>query len=171
MSKESAVTILPAVESDLPTIHAMINALADYLGLAHEAVVSEDNLHDALFGQRPCAEVALARVGADAAGFALFYGNYSTFRGQCGIHLEDLFVYPSWRGHGIGRRLLAHLADLTVARGCRRLEWWVHVEDERVVRFYESLGASAKDEWVVYRLSGKSLWSLAEEMAGDPFRT
>lgn len=168
MSKDIAVRISPAAETDIPTIHTMINALADYLGLAHEAVVSEEDLHDALFGRQPRAEVVLAYVGEVAAGFALFYGNYSTFRGQCGIHLEDLFVYPDWRGHGIGRRLLVHLADLTVVRGCRRLEWWVHAEDGRVVKFYEALGASAKDEWVVYRLSGESLRELAEEASDGP---
>jgi len=75
--------------------------------------------------------------------------------------LEDLFVYPEWRGYGIGRDLLVHLADLTVVRGCRRLEWWGHAEDERVMKFYDALGASAKDEWVVYRLSGDSLQILA----------
>ena len=165
MSNTQALRISPAAESDIPTIHAMINALADYLGLAHEAVVSEEDLHDALFGKQPKAEVVLVYVGEEAAGFALFYGNYSTFRGPCGIHLEDLFVSPQWRGHGIGRRLLVHLADLTIARGCRRLEWWVHAEDERVVKFYEALGASAKDEWVVYRLSGTSLQELAAEAA------
>lgn len=163
MNKEKRVRILPAAESDIPVIHNMINALADYLGLAHEAVVSETDLHDALFGKHPRAEVVLAYVGEAEAGFALFYGNYSTFRGQCGIHLEDLFVYPEWRGYGIGRRLLGHLAGLTVARRCRRLEWWVHAEDQRVVKFYETLGASAKDEWVVYRLSGLSLQELAAE--------
>lgn len=163
MSKESVVHIRAATASDVSTIFDMINALADYLGLAHEAVVSEDDLHDALFGKQPSAEVLLAYVDDEAAGFALFYGNYSTFRGQCGIHLEDLFVYPEWRGYGIGRCLLVHLADLTVVRGCRRLEWWVHAEDERVMKFYDALGASAKDEWVVYRLSGDSLQTLAAE--------
>jgi GNAT superfamily N-acetyltransferase len=166
MGMETAVRVTAAVESDIPTIHSMINALADYLGLAHEAVVSEEDLLDALFGKQPKAEVVLAYVGDEAVGFALFYGNYSTFRGQCGIHLEDLYVYPQWRGHGIGRTLLSYLAELTVARGCRRLEWWVHIEDERVVRFYEELGAAAKDEWVVYRLSGSSLHELATESPG-----
>lgn len=163
MSKEKTVRIAPATEDDIPIIFDMINALADYLGLAHEAVVSEDDLYDALFGKQPRAEVLIAYVEDEAAGFALFYGNYSTFRGQCGIHLEDLFVYPAWRGYGIGRHLLEHLADLTVVRGCRRLEWWVHAEDERVMRFYEALGASAKGEWVVYRLSGESLHELAAD--------
>jgi GNAT superfamily N-acetyltransferase len=163
MSKEKVVTIRAASERDIPVIHDMINALADYLRLSHEAVVSEVDLRDALFGRNPRAEVVLAYVGEEAAGFALFYGNYSTFRGQCGIHLEDLFVYPQWRGFGIGRQLLVHLAELTIERGCRRLEWWVHAEDERVMRFYEAIGASAKDEWVVYRLSGPSLQELAAE--------
>jgi len=167
MDKETSVRVAPAARSDIPTILAMINALADYLGLAHEAVVSEDDLLDALFGSQPRAEVVLAYIDKEPVGFALFYGNYSTFRGQCGIHLEDLYVYPRWRGHGIGRTLLSYLAELTVARGCRRLEWWVHAEDERVVRFYEELGAAAKDEWVVYRLSGRSLHELAAEGPAD----
>jgi len=149
MKKEKTVHITPATEREIPVIFDMINALADYLGLAHEAVVSEDDLYDALFGRQLSAEVLLAYVDDEPAGFALFYGNYSTFRGQCGIHLEDLFVYPEWRGYGIGRTLLVHLAEVTVERGCRRLEWWVHAEDERVMKFYDALGASAKGEWVV----------------------
>lgn len=163
MSDSAALIIRPAQLSDVPAIHAMIEALAGHLGLTHEVVVDEADLHDALFGGQPRAEVVLACIGEETAGFALFYGNYSTFRGQCGLHLEDLYVRPEWRSRGIGRHLLSHLATLTIERGCRRLEWWVQTEDEKAVTFYEMLGAVAKDEWTVYRLSGEALGRLAAE--------
>jgi GNAT superfamily N-acetyltransferase len=163
MTADDEVRIRPAQEDDLPIIYSMIEDLAEHLGLAHEVVVSEEDLQQALFGKQPRAEVVLALVAGEAAGFALFYGNYSTFRGQCGLHLEDLYVEPEWRGHGLGRRLLSYLAGLTISRGCRRLEWWVLASDSHTVEFYELLGAMAKDEWTVYRLSGDALRRLAEE--------
>lgn len=158
--------IAPARETDVPLIHRMIGELADHLGLAHERVATRDDLYDALFGLRPRAEVALALVGDEAAGFALFYGNYSTFRGRCGIHLEDLYVRPAFRQRGIGRKMLGHLARVTLARDCRRLEWWVLADDPKAIAFYESLGAAAKDEWTVYRISGAPLLALAAEPVG-----
>jgi GNAT superfamily N-acetyltransferase len=158
------VWIRPATEGDLSVIHTMIEALAEHLKLSHELVVDESDLHDALFGRQPKAEVLLAQIEEDVTGFALFYGNYSTFRGQCGLHLEDLYVSPDWRGRGIGRRLLAYLARLTIERGCRRLEWWVQASDTHAVEFYDMLGAMAKDEWTVYRLSGEPLQNLAGEV-------
>jgi GNAT superfamily N-acetyltransferase len=142
-------------------IHEMIEELADHLGLAHEVVVTEDHLRQALFGERPQSEVVLAYEHDVPAGFALFYGNYSTFRGRCGIHLEDLYVRPAFRGAGLGRALLRHLAALTLERGCGRLEWWVLGTDERAAAFYQRMGASAKDEWTVYRLRGEALSRLA----------
>lgn len=163
MGRDETMEIRPAQTEDLPVIHAMIEELAAHLGLSHELVVGEEDLRDALFGSQPRAEVILARVGEAVAGFALFYGNYSTFRGQCGLHLEDLYVEPQWRGHGLGRKLLSYLARLTISRGCRRLEWWVLASDSRTVEFYELLGAMAKDEWTVYRLSGEPLRQLAGE--------
>ncbi|MCW8841514.1 MAG: GNAT family N-acetyltransferase [Gammaproteobacteria bacterium] len=162
MTADDEVCIRSAQEGDLPIIYSMIEDLADHLGLAHEVVVSEEDLQQALFGKQPRAEVVLALVAGEAAGFALFYGNYSTFRGQCGLHLEDLYVEPQWRGYGLGRRLLSYLAGLTISRGCRRLEWWVQTTDSRAVRFYEMLDAKAKDEWTVYRLAGEPLQRLAE---------
>ena len=109
------------------------------------------------------AEVLLARLDGAAVGFALYYGNYSTFRGRCGIHLEDLYVRPQMRGQHVGRRLLAELARITLERGCTRLEWWVLAEDEQALAFYEHIGANAKDEWTVFRLRGTALQDLAAE--------
>ena len=163
MATDEKVAIRPAAEGDLSDIYVMIEALADHLGLSHELVVDEVDLRDALFGERPRAEVILACLDGESVGFALFYGNYSTFRGQCGLHLEDLYVRDDSRGHGIGRKLLQYLARLTIERGCRRLEWWVQSTDTRAVAFYDMLGAIAKDEWTVYRLSGDPLSRLASE--------
>ncbi len=153
--------IIPAAPEHVPEIHDMIEALADHLGLSHELVATEEHLYEALFGDHQQAEVILAHEGEHIAGFALFYNNYSTFRGRCGMHLEDLYVKPAWRGRGIGKRLLAHLSKMTLERGCNRLEWWVLGEDVKAVEFYENLKASAKDEWNIYRLKGKPLSALA----------
>lgn len=161
--KPTAIRIEPARERDTAEIHDMIEALADHMGLSHQVVATEADLREALFGAQPQAEVLIARAGDEAAGFALYYNNYSTFRGRCGIHLEDLFVHDRWRGEGIGRYLLAYLANLTLRRGCSRLEWWVLASDENVVSFYEAIGATAKGEWNIYRLHGKALTALAQE--------
>lgn len=153
--------ITDAEPQDVPAIHAMITELSDHLGLAHEVVATEADIHNALFGPQRQAEVLLARLDGAAVGFALYYGNYSTFRGRCGIHLEDLYVRPQMRGQHVGRRLLAELARITLERGCTRLEWWVLAEDENAVAFYEHIGANAKDEWTVFRLRGTALQKLA----------
>ena len=160
------LAIRPAEPGDVPAIHAMIMRLADNLGLAHEAVATESNLWEALFGPRPRAEVVIAEASGRPAGFALFYNSYSTFRGRCGVHLEDLYITPEHRGGGIGRALLAHVARLTRERGCGRLEWWALTEDDKANRFYERLGAVVQDEWAVYRLKGEALAALAGEAEG-----
>ena len=166
MPDEAHAAIQPARPADIPAIHDMIMGLADNLGYAHAAVATEADLHQALFGEAPKAEVVIAWMDGDPAGFALFYNNYSTFRGQCGVHLEDLYVRPEWRGGGLGRQLLAHMARLTLERGCGRLEWWALTADERVNAFYEGVGATVQDEWSVYRLKGRALADLAEEAEG-----
>ncbi|WP_127478587.1 GNAT family N-acetyltransferase [Sulfurivermis fontis] len=153
--------ITPAAAHDVVAIHEMITELSEHLGLAHEVVATEGDIHNALFGPQRQAEVLLARLDGAAVGFALYYGNYSTFRGRCGIHLEDLYVRPVARGLNIGRRLLAELARITLERGCTRLEWWVLAEDAKAVAFYEHMGATAKDEWTVYRLRGDALRDIA----------
>jgi GNAT superfamily N-acetyltransferase len=114
-----------------------------------------------LFGARPAAEVAIAYLGADAVGFAVWFHNYSTFLGRAGVYLEDLFVMPECRGQGIGRKLLAHVAGVAVARGAGRMEWSVLDWNEPAIAFYRALGAAPMDDWTVYRLTGEALNRVA----------
>jgi GNAT superfamily N-acetyltransferase len=155
--------IRPATAADTPAICRLIRALAEYERLAHEVVLDEAQLHEHLFGPRPHAEVLLAEEQGAVVGFALFFHNFSTFLGKPGIYLEDLFVYPEQRGMGHGKELLRALAKLAVERGCGRLEWAVLNWNEPAIRFYQSLGARALDEWTVYRLTGAALKAVAEQ--------
>lgn len=157
------ITLRFATEADVPVILTFIQGLAHYERLAHEVTATEDKVRDSLFGAQRSAEVVLAEADGTPAGFALFFHNYSTFLAQRGIWLEDLFVLPEFRGRGIGKLLLAHLAQLAVERGCGRLEWWVLDWNEPAIRFYESLGAVAMSDWTIYRVTGPALTQLARE--------
>lgn len=150
-----------ATEDDVDLVLGFIRALADYEKLAHEVVADADTLRRSLFGERKVAEVIIAEFRGEPAGFALFFHNFSTFLGRPGLYLEDLFVKPELRGHGIGRELLACLARIALDRRCGRLEWWVLDWNEPAIRFYEKLGAEAMDEWTVYRVAGEALRELA----------
>lgn len=154
--------IRPATEADIPLVLDFVRGLAEYEKLAHEVVASEETVRDALFGEKAHVEVVFACEGDEEVGFALFFHNFSTFLGRSGIYLEDLFVRPAHRGKGYGKALLAHLAKLTVERGCGRLEWVVLDWNEPAIRFYENLGAHSLDEWRVFRLTGDALASMAE---------
>jgi GNAT superfamily N-acetyltransferase len=154
--------IRPATRADVPTIVSLIRGLADYERLSEYVTLNEALLEEHLFGKQAFAEVLLAEDAGVVAGYALFFHNYSTFLGQPGIYLEDLFVRPELRGHGHGKALLAALANLAVKRGCGRLEWCVLNWNEPALRFYQSLGAEAMDEWTTYRLTGDELVKLAE---------
>jgi len=111
--------------------------------------------------QRPAAEVVLAYAGETVVGFALFFHNFSTFLGRPGLYLEDLFVMPDWRGRGIGRRLIVHLADIAIQRGCGRMEWAVLDWNESAIGFYQRIGARVMKEWQLCRLTGDSLARVA----------
>lgn len=154
--------IVPASESDVPAIHALVKALAEYERLSHEVIATEADIRAGLFGPRPYAEVILAKSDGRTVGFALFFHNYSTFLGRPGIYLEDLFVLPDFRSQGIGRALLAALARLAVARGCGRVEWSVLDWNEPAIGFYTRLGARVMDEWRICRLTGEALGKVAE---------
>lgn len=154
-------TLRPATPDDVPLIRELIEGLAEYERLRHECVATDAGLRDTLFGTRPFAEVVIAEWDALPVGFALFFHNYSTFLARPGIYLEDLFVRPAMRGHGIGKALLRHLAQLAVARGCGRLEWSVLDWNDDAIGFYRKLGARAQDDWTVYRVTGDALTQLA----------
>ncbi len=156
-----SIAIRPARPDDLPLIASLIRALADYEKLAQEVRFDEEVLARNLFGQRPYAEVVIGEVDGEAQGFALFFHNFSTFEGKPGIYLEDLYVHPDARGRGLGKALLAYLANLAVERDCARLEWWVLDWNAPSIAFYKSLGAKFMDEWTVMRVDGPELTRLA----------
>ena len=151
-----------ATADDAGLILDFIRQLADFEKMTDEVVTDEDQLRQSLFGERRVAEVVIASYDDEPAGFALFFHNFSTFLGRPGIYLEDLFVIPKLRGHGIGQVLLSYLAEIAVDRGCGRLEWAVLDWNVDAIRFYERLGAKPMDEWTVFRLTGDSLQELAQ---------
>jgi GNAT superfamily N-acetyltransferase len=155
--------IRSATEDDVQLILTLIKELAEYERLSHEVVATEEMLRDSLFGERRVAEALLGYLGDDPAGFALFFHNFSTFLGRPGIYLEDLYVRPEFRGAGVGRALLVHLAGLAKERGCGRLEWSVLDWNEPAIGFYRGIGASPVSGWTVYRLTGEALENLAAE--------
>jgi GNAT superfamily N-acetyltransferase len=161
MTQPSSIEIAPATPADVPMVLALITALAEYEKLRHEVVATEASLHQALFGPKPGAEAVIARADGMAAGFALFFHNFSTFRGKRGLYLEDLFVLPEFRGRSIGKALLQYLAQLALQRDCARFEWAVLDWNRPARDFYESLGAEAKSDWIIHRVSGPALQRLA----------
>jgi GNAT superfamily N-acetyltransferase len=165
--------IRPAEPRDVEAIVGLITALAEYEQLTHMLEVTPAKLMPHLFGEQPAAACLVAEVQAEVrtdagtapegtapaviAGFALYFGNYSTFLAKPGIYLEDLFVLPAWRGHGLGRALLARLVEIAVARGCGRLEWCVLDWNQPAIDFYQGLGAKMLPEWRLCRVTGEAL--------------
>ena len=155
--------ITPAQESDAALILSFIRKLADYEKLSHEVIATEGQISEHVFGANPVAEVLLAYWGNEPVGFALYFRNFSTFLGQAGIYLEDLFVEPAHRGKGIGKALLVRLARIAVERGYGRLQWAVLDWNTPSIEFYRSLGAVPLDDWTVYRVTGEALEQLASK--------
>jgi GNAT superfamily N-acetyltransferase len=156
-----SLRIAPANESDVPVILSFIRKLAEYEKLSHLVVASEADVREHVFGANPVAEVLLAYWDQEPVGFALYFRNFSTFLGQPGIYLEDLFVDPPHRGKGIGKALLARLAKIAAERGYGRLDWAVLDWNAPSIEFYRSLGAVPLDAWTGYRLTGEALDRLA----------
>ncbi|GAA3542239.1 GNAT family N-acetyltransferase [Streptomyces osmaniensis] len=157
--------IRPATPSDIPALHALIRELAEYEKALEEAKATEEQLHEALFGDR---QAAYAHIAADDAtgetvGCAIWFLNFSTWRGVHGIYLEDLYVRPTARGAGHGKALLTELARICVERGYQRLEWSVLNWNTPSIAFYDSLGARPQDEWTVYRLTDEALAKLGSD--------
>ena len=157
------IRIKPATPADVPIILQLIRELAEFERLLHEVQATEEQLREQLFGSgRPGAEVVIARMGDEVAGFALFFSNFSTFLAKPGIYLEDLYVRQKFRGQGCGEALLRHLAALALERNCGRLEWSVLDWNVRAIDFYKSLGAVPMDQWTVHRVSGEALVKLGK---------
>lgn len=154
------IEIRSAVESDTPTLLRMIRRLAEYERLADRVTATEAAIRRAFFGERPAAEAILAGSGDEAIGFAVFYPTFSTFLAAPGLYLEDIFVEPAWRRHGVGRALFGRVAAIACARGCYALSWSVLDWNEPAIRFYERLGAERVGDWSVYRLSREHLSRL-----------
>ncbi|MEV8456262.1 GNAT family N-acetyltransferase [Streptomyces sp. NPDC052095] len=153
--------IRTAVPADVPAIHAMIRELAAYEKALHEVRTTGEQLHEALFGERPAAYAHIAEAeDGEPVGFALWFLNFSTWRGVHGIYLEDLYVRPERRGGGHGKALLTELARICVERGYQRLEWSVLDWNAPSIAFYEALGARPQDGWTVYRMTDAALAEL-----------
>jgi GNAT superfamily N-acetyltransferase len=153
--------IRPATPADVPVIHRPIRELADYERSLAEVTATEQDLHDSLFAAQPAVFAHVAEHEGEVVGFALWFLNYSTWLGKHGIYLEDLYVTPQQRGRGLGKGLLAELAEICVQRGYGRLEWWVLDWNAPAIGFYRSIGAVGMDEWTVQRLAGPALRALA----------
>ena len=151
----------PAIATDTPVILGFIRELAAYEKLLDHCVATEHSLAVHLFGANPKAEVIMAEWEGAPVGFALFFHNYSSFRAQPGIYLEDIFVKPEFRGVGIGKGLITTLAKLAVDRDCGRLEWSVLDWNAPAIAFYRNLGAVQMDEWTIMRVTEDALTRLA----------
>lgn len=156
----SELQIRPATAEDCPLILEFILELATYEKLRHECVVTVPLLKESLFTDQPKVFCVLAEYGGKPAGFALYFFNFSTFLGRHGLYLEDLFVRPEFRGLGIGKSLLLHLAKVCREQGLGRFEWSVLDWNEPAIEFYRSLGAMPMDEWTVFRLNQEALQQL-----------
>lgn len=155
------IDIRMAVESDIPLILAFIQDLAEYERLRDSCVATGQKLRDSLFTEHPAAEVIIASVDGQPQGFALFFHNYSTFLAQRGIYLEDLFVKPDARGHGVGHALLSALARIAVERDCGRLEWAVLDWNQLAIDFYNRIGARPMSDWITFRITREALRDLS----------
>jgi GNAT superfamily N-acetyltransferase len=154
-------SIRPARVADRDLIYAFIRELAEYERLLDQVDATASDIERDLFGPSPRVFCDIAEADGAPAGFALWFYNYSTFRGRYGIYLEDLFVRPAFRGRGLGKALLIQLAKRAVAEKCSRVEWSVLDWNEPSIAFYKSLGAKAMDAWTIFRLSDDALHQLA----------
>ena len=150
-----------AVEADVGDIARLVRALADYEKLLHEVKSTEADFRERLFGRCPVAHAVLAEADGAAVGMALYYYTFSTFTGRCDLFLEDLFVMPTHRGHGIGLALFRHLAGIARTERCRRIEWRVLNWNQPAIDFYRRIGAQPMTDWSVQRLEGPALAALA----------
>lgn len=160
---EAPITIRFATADDAPVIHRFICQLAEYEREPDAVEVMPDELREQMASDPPPFECLIAKLGDKPVGFALFFHNYSTWRGRRGLYIEDLFVPPEHRRLGFGRKLLVELARIARKRDCARVEWSVLKWNEMALSFYRKLGAVPMDEWVTFRLTDDPLASLSNE--------
>jgi diamine N-acetyltransferase len=166
MSGVASLVIRAARPADSALIFAFVCELADYEKLQGEVDATPGDIAAALFAPEPRLFCAIADWGGEPAGFAVWFLNFSTFRGRHGLYLEDVFVRPQFRGKGIGKALMAHLAGICVAQGLVRFEWAVLNWNKPSIEFYQSIGATVMPDWRICRLSGKAM----RDFAGDGAR-
>lgn len=154
--------IREANSSDINLIFDFICDLADYEKLRHDVTATAEILHESIFVKKQ-AEVLIAELDGVPVGFALYFHNFSTFKGKACLYLEDIFIKPQYRGKGYGKAIFNRLAQIAVERGCDRFDWAVLDWNEPSINFYKSLGAFPMDEWTVFRLTGDALKSVAKE--------
>lgn len=155
------LVIRKACPEDCALILRFVRDLALYEKALNEVSATEENLRGLLFAEHPRVFALICEVDGEAAGFALYFYNFSSWLGRLGLYLEDLYVDPAQRGKGAGKALLQYLAKQAVAEGCGRFEWNVLDWNEPAIEFYESFGARPQSEWVGYRLTGKALEDFA----------
>jgi GNAT superfamily N-acetyltransferase len=163
MTSVAMLNIRPATPADAATIASLVRELADYEKLLHEARAKPEDFLRELTAENPVIRVLVAEYDGQPAGFALYFFNFSTFVGRPGLYLEDLFVRPAMRQHGIGRALLRALARIAQERGCGRMEWAVLDWNEPALKFYKSLDARQMKEWIIHRLTPVEIGKLAAE--------
>ena len=159
-----SLNIRPVTEADIPLVLEFISDIAEYERLLDHVVADEAILRESFFGPRAKAEGLLAERAGEPAAFAVYFENFSTFTGRPGLYLEDLFVKPEWRKHGIGRSLLVRLAQIAVERGCPRFEWVALDWNQNAIDFYEKLGAKQLNDWRIFRMEGESIAQLAAQV-------
>ena len=163
MVARAPLRIKQATEEDVPLILTFIRELAQHERALDRVSATEDGLQVTLFGPRPYAEAVLAYQDDEPVAFAIYFFSYTSFSALPGLYLEDIFVRPSARGFGVGRRLMAFLAQRAVERNCARMEWSVLNWNEPAIRFYKKLSAEPVHDWTVFRLSREQMVQLGTE--------
>ena len=158
----TTITFREAAPGDEPQIEWFVRALAEYEAQLHEVQATQADFAAALFGPTPACHALFAELDGETVGFALWFFNFSTFVGRAGLYVEDVFVLPSHRGHGVGRAIFSELARRAIAAGCQRMDWSVLDNNTPAVKFYGAIGARPQDEWTVQRLTGDALSAMAK---------
>jgi GNAT superfamily N-acetyltransferase len=152
-----------ATKKDVPLILSLIRELADHELLSQNVTADENNLSNSLFGTQTRAEVLIGYYNGEVVSYALFFPDFSSFSGQPGIHMDDLYVRPSMRRRGIGRLMMEHIAKLALVRNCCRIGWCAAKTNQSAAKFYERLGALSTDKFMIFRLNGEAFARLAAE--------